>query len=40
MFITFSVGPKISEMSPSFKDKIRHDVHDAMAEKEEGNFQK
>ena len=25
-------------MSPSTKDKIREDVQDAMADKEEGNF--
>lgn len=31
-----AVGPKIREMSPSAKEKIRDDVHDAMAEKEEG----
>ena len=33
-----SVGPKISEMSPSRKEKIRDDVYDAMAEREEGDF--
>ena len=27
-------------MSPSTKDKIREDVQDAMADKEEGNLQK
>ncbi|KAM7432966.1 hypothetical protein ABFA07_016708 [Porites harrisoni] len=31
-----TVGPKIREMSPSTKDKIREDVQDAMADKEEG----
>ncbi|XP_044167598.1 protein HGV2-like [Acropora millepora] len=31
-----AVGPKISEMSPSRKEKIRDDVYDAMAEREEG----
>lgn len=35
---TVSVGPKIKEMSPSAKEKIREDVQDAMAEKEEGKF--
>jgi len=35
--ISISVGPKISEMSPSSKEKIREDVQEAMAEKEEGN---
>ncbi|XP_022792375.1 histone-binding protein N1/N2-like isoform X3 [Stylophora pistillata] len=29
-----AVGPKISEMSPSAKEKIRDDVQDAMADKE------
>ncbi|XP_015780165.1 PREDICTED: histone-binding protein N1/N2-like [Acropora digitifera] len=32
-----AVGPKISEMSPSRKEKIRDDVYDAMAEREEGH---
>nr|XP_058951033.1 histone-binding protein N1/N2-like [Pocillopora verrucosa] len=32
-----AVGPKISEMSPSAKDKIREDVQDAMAEKKDGD---
>ena len=36
----FLVGPKIREMSPSTKDKIREDVQDAMADKEEGELQK
>ena len=36
--ICFAVGPKISEMSPSRKEKIRDDVYDAMAEREEGDF--
>lgn len=36
--VFFSVGPKISEMSPSRKDKIRDDVYNAMAEREEGDF--
>ncbi|CAH3022372.1 unnamed protein product [Porites evermanni] len=31
-----TVGPKIREMSPSTKDKIRENVQDAMADKEEG----
>lgn len=35
---TVLVGPKIKEMSPSAKEKIREDVQDAMAEKEEGKF--
>ena len=39
-FLCFSVGPKISEMSPSAKDKIREDVQDAMAEKKDGKWQK
>ena len=30
-----SVGPKIREMSPKTKDKVREDVQEAMAEKEE-----
>ena len=34
----FLVGPKIREMSPTTKDKIREDVQDAMADKEEGNL--
>ena len=38
--LCFSVGPKISEMSPSAKDKIREDVQDAMAEKKDGKLQK
>ena len=38
VLICFSVGPKISEMSPSRKEKIRDDVYDAMAEREEGDF--
>ena len=37
-YIHVSVGPKISEMSPSRKEKIRDDVYDAMAEREEGDF--
>ena len=36
ILFTCLVGPKIREMSPSAKEKIRDDVHDAMAEKEEG----
>ena len=36
--VCLSVGPKISEMSPSRKEKIRDDVYDAMAEREEGDF--
>lgn len=30
-----SVGPKIHEMSPKTKEKVREDVQEAMAEKEE-----
>ena len=37
---TVIVGPKIKEMSPSTKEKIRDDVHDAMAEEEEGKLHK
>ena len=40
LIFIFLVGPKIREMSPSTKDKIREDVQDAMADKEEGNLQK
>ena len=36
--VCLSVGPKISEMSPSRKEKIRDDVYDAIAEREEGDF--
>ena len=40
LIFIFLVGPKIREMSPSTKDKIREDVQDAMADKEEGELQK
>lgn len=40
LIFIFLVGPKIREMSPSTKDKIREDVQDAMADKEEGKLQK
>ena len=40
LIFIFLVGPKIREMSPSTKDKIREDVQDAMADKEEGRLQK
>lgn len=35
---TVLVGPKIKEMSPSTKEKIRDDVQNAMAEEEEGKL--